>query len=74
MRNRPWPWLFHGSYLGDLVDQPENHDGDTRPGTFRKLLRYGTVYLEQTRTVKPVPVLPKTENVIHAGLLGAVDG
>jgi hypothetical protein len=23
--------------LGDLLDQPENYDGDTRPGTFGEL-------------------------------------
>jgi hypothetical protein len=59
--------------LGDLLDQPESHDGDTRPGTFGELLRYGIVYFKQTRAVKPMPVAPKTENVIHAGLLEVVD-
>jgi hypothetical protein len=65
--------LTHSMHCGALMDLPENEGKDQEPGTFGELIRYGSVYLEQTREsivyVDPVAVAPKL--VIHKGIFEA---
>jgi hypothetical protein len=59
--------------LGELLDQPENHDADNKAGTFGELLRYGSVHFQPKRTMKHVSIPPNTEDIIQAGLLQVSD-
>lgn len=65
--------ITYSIHCGALMDLPENEGKDQESGTFGELLRYGSVYLEQTREsmtyVDPVVVAP--EFVIHKRLLEA---
>lgn len=55
-------------HLAKLWDLPENADADIAPGTYSAYLRWGSIFLEQTRTVEPLPI--KCDGgVIRAGVL-----
>ena len=59
-------------HLAKLWDLPENADADIVPGTYSAYLRWGSVHLEQTRTLEPLPV--KCDGgVIRAGVLEPVE-
>jgi hypothetical protein len=59
-------------HLSKLWDLPENADADIEPGTFAAYLRWGSIYLEQTRSLEPLPVRcgPK---VLKAGVLEVIE-
>ncbi|KAM0818338.1 putative Glycosyltransferase family 32 protein [Seiridium cardinale] len=42
-------------HLSKIWDRPEHADADIAPGTYAAYLRWGSVNLEQTRTLEPLP-------------------
>ena len=59
-------------HLSKLWDLPENADADIEPGTFAAYLRWGSIHLEQTRSLEPLPVRCAPE-VLKAGTLEVVE-
>lgn len=59
-------------HLSKLWDLEENADADIAPGTYAAYLRWGSIHLEQTRTVEPLTVQCNGP-VLKAGLLEVVD-
>lgn len=70
--------LFHGLknnklvHLSKLWHLPENAYADIEPGTFAAYLRWGSIHLEQTRSLQPLLVTCSPE-VLKAGVLEAVE-
>ncbi|PSN60759.1 hypothetical protein BS50DRAFT_578937 [Corynespora cassiicola Philippines] len=62
--------LTHTPHCGALLDLTENEGKDYAPGTFGELIRYGSVYLEQTRDEIAYvdPVEPEPEQIMHKGI------
>ena len=58
-------------HLAKLWDLPENEDADIAPGTYAAYLRWGSVHLEQTRTLEPPPVKCSAP-VLKAGVLEVI--
>ncbi|KAF3927326.1 hypothetical protein ABW21_db0202365 [Orbilia brochopaga] len=56
--------------LGTLWDMPGNEMKDSEPGTFAELLRYGTVYFEQTRELEYM-IVDKPAEIMHKGVFEA---
>ena len=71
--------VYHGKKLlktpaiGQLWDRSENEDADCAEGTFAALLRYGSVFFEQTRDV-PIVKAPKVDeqDILRLGNLDIV--
>jgi hypothetical protein len=59
-------------HLSKLWDLPENADADIKAGSFGAFLRWGSVHLEQTRDLSPLPVRCAGE-VLKAGVLEVVE-
>ena len=59
-------------HLSKLWDLPENADADIKPGSFAAYLRWGSIHLEQTRSLEPLPVKCGPE-ILRAAVLEAVD-
>ncbi|KAL6854726.1 hypothetical protein ACO1O0_005851 [Amphichorda felina] len=59
-------------HLAKLWDKPENADADIAPGTYAAFLRWGSVHLEQTRLLEPLPV-KCGDQVLKVGLLEVLD-
>jgi len=60
-------------HLSKLWDLPENADADIEPGTFAAYLRWGSIHLEQTRDLQPLPVNCGRKQVLRAGVLEVVE-
>ncbi|KAG9258506.1 putative capsule polysaccharide biosynthesis protein [Emericellopsis atlantica] len=58
-------------HLSKLWDLPENADADIKPGSFGAFLRWGSVHLDQTRSLAPLTVRC-AGGVLRAGLLEIV--
>ncbi|RDL31346.1 Uncharacterized protein BP5553_09555 [Venustampulla echinocandica] len=54
-------------HLAKLWDLPENSEADVKPGSFGEYLRWGSVHLKQTRTLKPLQI-HWTGEVLRAGV------
>ncbi|CAM1507708.1 Fc.00g045560.m01.CDS01 [Cosmosporella sp. VM-42] len=59
-------------HLSKLWDLPENSEADIAPGTYAAYLRWGSVHLEQTRILQPLPVKCRG-GVLKAGVLQAIE-
>lgn len=59
-------------HLSKLWDLPENADADIALGTFAAYLRWGSVHLEQTRVLEPLPV-KCAGGAIKAGVLEVIE-
>lgn len=59
-------------HLSKLWDLPENADADIEPGTFAAYLRWGSIHLEQTRSIEPQAIKCSPE-VLRAGVLEVVE-
>ncbi|KAH7310714.1 hypothetical protein B0I35DRAFT_439576 [Stachybotrys elegans] len=58
--------------LSKIWDMQEHADADITPGTYAAFLRWGSVHLDQTRTLKSLPV-KCSGGIIKAGVLEAVE-
>lgn len=56
--------------LGVFLDKEENKNIDVESGTFAGLMRYGSVYFEQTRPAMEYvkAIRPDDKVIIHKGL------
>lgn len=59
-------------HLAKLWDLPENAEADIAPGTYAAYLRWGSVHLEQTRKLEPLPIQCNGP-VLEARLLEVVE-
>lgn len=59
-------------HLSKLWDLPENADADIMPGTYAAYLRWGSVHLEQTRVLEPLPIQCNGP-ILKAGVLQVVE-
>ncbi|MCJ1440296.1 MAG: hypothetical protein MMC23_000779 [Stictis urceolatum] len=55
--------------LATIWDEEQHKDDDIAPGTFAEYLRYGSVFWDQTRQIKPTKVDTNAEEVFKAGVL-----
>ncbi|KAL2828092.1 hypothetical protein BJY01DRAFT_133740 [Aspergillus pseudoustus] len=60
-------------YLAEIWDKPENHDADTRPGTFAAYLREASETFEQTKELEPLK-MPVMEKAVLRGGITEVTG
>lgn len=65
--------LSHGlpsakEYLAAIWDTDKNQEVDNAPGTFAEYLRYGSVYLEQTRALNALVIPPLTDKILEGGV------
>ena len=59
--------------LGTVWEQPGNEDADWAQGTFAAYLRYASVFLEQTRVMKPGRMAHPSGKVFRLGVLQVGD-
>jgi Capsular polysaccharide synthesis protein len=69
--------LSHGlpsgkEYLAAIWDNGDDQEIDNAPGTFAEYLRYGSVYLEQTRDLKPLVISPTADKILEGRVTEAV--
>lgn len=65
--------LSHGlpsgkEYLAAIWDKGDDQEIDNARGTFAEYLRYGSVYLEQTRELTPLVISPTTDKILEGGV------
>lgn len=59
-------------HLSKLWDLPQNAEADIAPGTYAAYLRWGSIHLEQTRALEPLPIKCGGE-VLKCRVLEAVE-